>query len=135
MRKRCKTGIPGSDVNTAARLQAVQSCARRRLEDESSQIYIRGGFSLLCVSNLTNKNSPLSFWTQGTARRVVTLPCVLAAADRPPCRTKTAACATPLPAPAQSPRPPPDDPSGGTSPDLKAGHDTSLKETNHFVSR
>lgn len=51
MRKRCKTGIPGSDVNAAARLQAAQSCARRRLEGESSQIYIRGGFSFLCVSN------------------------------------------------------------------------------------
>lgn len=91
-------------------------------------------FHFYVFQNLTNKNFPLSFWTQGTARRVVTLPCVLAAADRPPCRTKTAACAMPLPATAQSPRPPPDDPSGGTSPDLKAGHDTLLKETNRFVS-
>lgn len=136
MRKRCKTGIPGSDVNTAARLQAAQSCARRRLEGEKQPDLHQGRFFIV----MRFKPSPTKTLRSHSGLRVprgdvVTLPCVLAAADRSPCRTKTAACATPLLAPAQSPRPPPDDPSGGTSPDLKAGHDTSLKETNHFVSR
>lgn len=52
------------------------------------------------------------------------LPCAPAADDRPPCRTRPAACARPPPAPTQSPRSPPDAPSGGTSPDLKTGGTT-----------
>lgn len=53
--------------------------------------------------------------------RVLMSPCAPAAADRPPCRTRPAACARPRPAPTQSLHSPPVAPSGGMSPGLKAG--------------
>lgn len=55
MRKRCKTGIPGSDVNTAA-----QSCARRRLEGEKQPDLHQGRFFIvMCFKPHQQKLSAL----------------------------------------------------------------------------